>query len=205
MLNYKQKYVVQDFETSGLNLRYSQPWELSWIICQGDKVISRHENFIDIPNLNLSPLIRKLTNFDEARYNRLKKPPQEVWNEAKKLIYDPEYIIIGQNFIKFDTPIMGVLAEICEEKIDYSFINRIYDTRPLALAHREGLEVPRSGVDLSWQYKILNDRSLKAKVSQGVLLKFLDIEHDVSRLHSGIYDVEMTFEIFKKLKRCLKF
>ena len=32
----KQKYIVFDLETEGLNLRYSKPWQLGFLIAEGD-------------------------------------------------------------------------------------------------------------------------------------------------------------------------
>lgn len=204
MLPYNQKYLIFDLETEGLNYKYSRPWELSYLLAEGNKITKRRQLFIDIPNLDLPSFLRKLCNFDQKKYDREKKPPREVWTEFKKYLYDPKYKIIGQNILKYDANILCILAEICKEDIDFSFIDRMLDTMPLAKAHRGGLEKPRSGDIVEWQYKILNDRSLKARVNQKALLKFFGLEFDEKRLHEAIYDCEMTFEIFKQLKKCLE-
>ena len=41
LLRYKkdQKYIVFDYETEGLNLYYSKPFQLSFIIAQNKKII----------------------------------------------------------------------------------------------------------------------------------------------------------------------
>ena len=40
LLRFKtnQKYIVFDFETEGLNLRYSKPWQLGFIVAQNKKL-----------------------------------------------------------------------------------------------------------------------------------------------------------------------
>ena len=40
--NFKQRYVVFDTETEGLNLITSKPWQIAWIECEGKKVIKKH-------------------------------------------------------------------------------------------------------------------------------------------------------------------
>ena len=55
LLRYKknQKYIVFDTETEGLNLRYSRPWQLSFIEAVGPKVVKSHDLFIDFEDLSL--------------------------------------------------------------------------------------------------------------------------------------------------------
>jgi hypothetical protein len=50
--------------------------------------------------------------------------------------------------------------------------------------------------DIFSQYRFLNHRDKKIKASQGALLKQYHIDHDPSKLHDGLYDIEMTFKIF---------
>jgi DNA polymerase III alpha subunit (gram-positive type) len=204
MLKYDQKYIIFDAETEGLNLRYSRPWELSYLIAQGNSVIRKKQLYIDIEGLYLKPFIKKLCGFDQKLFDQNKIAPDKAWDEFKEFLYDPSYKLVGQNILKYDIHILAVLAEICGEDIDFSFIDRILDTRPLALAEKNNLEKPRKGDIVQWQYKVLNDRSLKGRVSQKMLLKYFGIEHDEGLLHDGLYDCEMTWEIFKQLRKILE-
>lgn len=204
MLDITQKYIILDAETEGLNLKYSRPWEFSFLLCQGGRILKKEELYVDVPNLDLPAHLKKLCGFDPHKYNSIKRPAVEVWDKIKKYLYDSEYKVIGQNILGFDIFILAILAEMAGEKIDYSFVDRILDTRPLAVAHRCGIEKPRNGSLIEWQYKILNDRSLKAKASQSALLKLFNIPHDPKRLHEGLYDTEMTWEVFKQLRKVLE-
>lgn len=202
-LPYNQKSIVWDFETNSLNLRNVLPWQLAWNVYEGNRLIKSYDEYIDWPDFKVSEFIIRLTGFSYSEYNRRKRPPSEVLAKFEKYLYDPSYINIGQNIIGFDCMVLAHLQKLCGNNPDYSFLKRLYDTRTLGKAYREGLERPKNGDLLSWQYKILNDRSLKAKVSQLAQLKHFGIEFDESRLHSAQYDCDMTFKIFQEIKKKL--
>lgn len=213
MLPFDQKFLILDIESRHLSLLINDgsvengnaPWDLAWIEAKGNFIQKEYQYYIDIPNLNLSDLVKKLTNFDEQKYNKEKKPAEFVLEKFKKFLYDPEYIIIGQNILKFDIFLCSDLWARCGEKIDWSFVDRIYDTRPLALAYKNNLEKPRNGSIIEWQYKILNDKSLKGRVSQTSLLKEFDLQStDEGSRHSALTDIRDTFNIFKELKKRLE-
>ena len=200
MLPSNQKYLVFDTETEGLNLFSSKTWQLSWIVCQGNKILETHDEFIIHKELNIPEIVKKLTGFNWETYNRKAKPLDEVWSKFEKYIFDPQYIVVGQNLFGFDVYMLAILQRLLGQEPDYSYLPRIYDTRALGKAYREELDKPNKDF-LSWQYKIINDRSLKAKVSQNQLLKFFDIEFDQDKLHNALYDIQMCYQIFLKLKK----
>ena len=203
MIAYNQKYCVFDFETEGLNLKYSRPWELSYLITQGNKVLSQEQIYIDLSNFNLSKEVRELTSFNDEKYNSKKTTPENAFEKFSKIISDPQYILVGQNILKFDVYMLKVLADICNKSLDFSFMDRILDTRPLALAYREGLQKPKNDSMLEWQSKTINDRTIKSKASQLTLLKLFGIEFDKEKLHDGLYDCQMTWQVFLQLKKVL--
>jgi len=200
MLPYNQKYLVFDTETEGLNLHSSKTWQLSWLICEGDKIVKEYDEFISHKELVIPEIVKKITGFNWEKYNKRSKPLSQVWSKFENYLYDPQYIIIGQNLLGFDVYMLGILQRLLGNAPDYSYISRIYDTRALGKAYRENLDKPKNNF-LSWQYKVINDRSLKAKASQGQLLKFFGIEHDPSKLHDALYDIKMCFEIFTELRK----
>lgn len=200
MLPYNQKYIIFDTETEGLNLHSSRPWQLAWVVAQGSKVIEVHDEYLNFPDLKISDTVAKLTGFNWHTFNSRKKDPKQVWEKFKSYLYDPQYVIVGQNLLGFDVYMLAIIQRLIGEDVDYSYINRIYDTRCLGKAFREKLEKPKDNF-LSWQYKIMHDRSLKAKVSQIQQLKFFGIEFDERRLHEAVYDCEMCFKVFLELKK----
>lgn len=191
MLKYDQLYLTIDAETEGLNLRYSRPWQISWVEHQGKKIIEEFDLYIDLPNLFLSDKIKKLTGFDQKKYDTEKISPKKAYSILKPKLFNRDYKIVGQNILGFDIYMIAILQELANEPIDYSYMERIYDTFPLAKAWKAGLEKPKHGDLLSWQFKILNDRSIKKRVTQLQLLKDFNIDFDKDKLHNALYDVKM--------------
>ena len=75
------------------------------------------------------------------------------------------------------------------------------DSNCVAKALKENLPFPEDKKDiLPWMFKLNNFHRRGLKTSVGFLLKEYGIDHDEKRLHDGLYDVEMTFEIHKRQK-----
>lgn len=213
MIEYNQKIIILDVESRNLNLSHriednnsNRVWQLGWIEAIGTKTISEHEYYVDVPNLNLSDLVKKLTNFDPEKYHKLKRPASEVWDKFKIKLYNEDYLIGGQNVLGFDCQMLDTLARQAGERVDYSkFYDRMYDTRAFGLAYKNNLEKPQRGSMLEWQFKILNDKTLKGKVSQTALMKDLGItSSDENSRHSSLTDCRDTLAIFNELKKRLK-
>jgi|TARA_R100000152_G_C6678706_1_gene113125 DNA polymerase III alpha subunit (gram-positive type) len=200
LLRYKknQKYIVFDTETEGLNLRYSRPWQLSFIEAVGPKVVKSHDLFIDFEDLSPSEGAAKITNFSWNTYNKKKRDKLEVLNFFDKFLYDPNYLIVGHNVLGYDIYIHNVLRLACGKPSDYSYIDRVIDTNCLSKAYRSGMKTV-DGSRILWQYKWLNFFKRGLKTNQAAMLKEFGIEFDKSRLHDGMYDVEKNFELFNKL------
>ena len=49
-----QKYLVLDTETEGLNLVKSRPYQVSWIIAQGDRVLEKNDRYLWWSDLQMS-------------------------------------------------------------------------------------------------------------------------------------------------------
>jgi len=200
LLRYKknQKYIVFDTETEGLNLRYSRPWQLSFIEAVGPKVVKSHDLFIDFEDLSPSEGAAKITNFSWNTYNKKKRDKLEVLNFFDKFLYDPNYLIVGHNVLGYDIYIHNVLRLACGKPSDYSYIDRVIDTNCLSKAYRSGMKTV-DGSRILWQYKWLNFFKRGLKTNQAAMLKEFGIEFDKNRLHDGMYDVEKNFELFNKL------
>ena len=114
------------------------------------------------------------------------------------MISQKDVIIVGQNILGYDIYILGVIARQIGVTIDYSFINRIFDTKAIAAALAKGNKTPDKDDFMSWQIKWLNYRERGLRTNQKRLLEYYDIKFDEKKLHDALYDIEKNFEIFQK-------
>ena len=195
--NRNQRYVVFDTETEGLNLIKSRPWQVAWLIAEGDKIISRTDSFIHWPNLNVSEGAARVTGFSKKEYEKNSRAPNQVWEEFSEVLFDDRNLIVGQNLLGFDVYMVDVWRRQMARDLNQEYVSRIIDTKALATAIAKDIKYT-DGDFINWQYKLLHYRERGLKTSQGFLLKHYGIDHDPKRLHDALYDIEMNFKIFKR-------
>ena len=195
--NKKHRYVVFDTETEGLNLVTSRPWQVAWLLVEGDKIIDKRDFFIHWPNLNVSEGAARVTGFSYNDYAKKSMPPNVVWEKFAHDLYNEDNLVVGQNLLGFDVYMVNVWRRLMGMDADYSYINRIIDTKSLATAIAKDIPVEKENF-INWQYRLLNHKERGLRTSQATLLKKYNIDHDPKRLHDALYDIEMNFKIFKK-------
>ena len=195
--NRNQRYVVFDTETEGLNLIKSRPWQVAWLIAEGDKIISRTDRFIHWPNLNVSEGAARVTGFSKKEYEKNSRAPNQVWEEFSEVLFDDRNLIVGQNLLGFDVYMVDVWRRQMARDLNQEYVSRIIDTKALATAIAKDIKYT-DGDFINWQYKLLHYRERGLKTSQGFLLKHYGIDHDPKWLHDALYDIEMNFKIFKR-------
>ena len=195
--NKKQRYVVFDTETEGLNLVTSRPWQVAWLLVEGNNVIEKNDFYIHWPNLNVSEGAARVTGFSYNEYAKKSMPPNTVWEKFAHSLYDENNLIVGQNLLGFDVYMVNVWRKLMGMESDHSYVRRIIDTKSLATAIAKEIPVEKENF-INWQYRLLNHRERGLRPSQATLLKKYNIDHDPKRLHDALYDIEMNFKIFKK-------
>lgn len=200
LLRFKknQKYIVFDFETEGLNLRYSRPWQLGFIETEGQNIKNEHDIYIGFDDLSVSADAARITGFSQHTYHKKKKDKLQVLEFFDKFLYNPDYLIIGHNIIGYDVYIHNVLRKACGKPTDYSYMNRVIDTNCLSKAYKMGLKKVDDNLTL-WQYKLNNYIKKGLKTSQITMLKEFSIPFEADKLHDAVYDVKMTLKLFHKL------
>lgn len=196
--NNNIKYILFDFETESLSLLKSRPWEIAWIVVENGKIVEEYQKFPFIHDLRVSKDAARVTGFDYKTYKSKSEPAIDVYNLFSKYLYDEDYYLVGQNILFFDAYQWKNFQEYCGKKVDYSFINRIIDTKCLGKAFQLNIEFPKNQKEITpWMYKMGAIKKKGLRASNEFLAKLFDIPYIDA--HIGINDAKISNEIFKKL------
>jgi DNA polymerase III epsilon subunit-like protein len=193
------KYLVIDTETESLNLRYSRPWQASWLVIENGKLKEEHNHFLYFNNLEISDGARKQTGFDEKEYKKLAEDPVKVGQILDNYL-NSDYYIVGQNYLFFDIYQIANWFRQCGLRVNFEYIKRIYDILPMGRAYQKNVKFPDKKEEIIyWQYQWSNyrERGLKARLED--LCKCFNLEHNKDLAHDGLYDCKKTDEVFRKL------
>lgn len=198
------KETIFDFETEGLSLGLSRPWQVAFARFEGGKIIEKQDIYIDLPNFNISEDAARITKFNRNEYDRRKKPAKYVADLLREKMYNSEDNLVGHNILNFDLYIWRVLSLMVDQEFSFEpIINRCVDSLALARAFQNEKTLPPnlSKEDfVAWQYKSLTLRDKKTKNSLEALAKLFDIEYDQYKLHDALYDIELNIKIYNRLK-----
>jgi DNA polymerase III alpha subunit (gram-positive type) len=194
---YTGKYIVFDFETESLNLRYSRPWQVAYIVNDG-KTIQEKDYKIYWPDFNISEGAAMVTRFDRRRYNETAVDSKQVLTEFDSYLYDPEYLIIYFNGLNFDSYQHASWRENLGLKPDWSYLSRTIDVHCLYKAYKFGYKVD-DNLEL-WQRKLSFLFKRGVKTSLSAMAKEFGLEVDETKTHDGLYDSHITLGGFNKLK-----
>ena len=199
--NKKQKYMGFDYETCNLNLvsKENKPWQLAYMVFQGDKVLKEKDYLLKWDNLKVSKEAARITGFSMSKYNKNKVCPKGVMEEFSSLLRDESIIPLGHNVLGFDVYIYNIHRRLCGLAPDYSFCDRIIDTVCLARAVKKNIKKPKGEEMLPWQYRLLHFREKGLRVSLQQCCKDYDVEFDPSKLHDALYDIKKNMDIFNKI------
>ncbi len=199
--NNDQKYLVFDFETCNLNLASpdNKPWQLAFIIAQGQKVLEKHDYFIKWDDLNISDDAAKITGFNRKLYEQKAVDAEKVLEHFDEYLYNPEYINLGHNIFGFDIYIHNIFRNLIGKNTDYSYLERSIDTLSIAKAVAKEIGYKKPEPLSVFQFKLNSLRTKGVKLNLGACCKTYDIDFDPSKLHDALYDIIKNFEFFKKI------
>lgn len=197
-----RRYWVADFETEGLNIFASRPWQVAWLVADAKNVYEREEHYIWFKDIRVSAQAALITRFNPAVYKDRAEDPHKILTRLEDRLYDTSLDVVGQNFF-YDGYIHKTLRRLCGKAPDWSWMARMYDTNCLSKAYRKGWQPDVSNF-LAWQFKMQSVHE-KLKTRLGVMCVELGIPFDERRAHEAMYDVEKTRELFEALKWKVEF
>jgi DNA polymerase III alpha subunit (gram-positive type) len=200
----EQKYLTLDTETTGLNTVYSLPFQVSFSTYTQDNNLEFHDYFIHWDDLKMSAGAKAITKFDETSYHQKAQPAKEILDIVESYIFDPQYKIAAHNYIAYDSLILGAWRRALGMKPIYDYLYqpyKVYDTVAMSKMYKKGIkpDISTSNNWLAHQYRVLDFVEKGLKTSLSTMTKELNIETDVTRLHTADYDIELNAKVFKKL------
>jgi len=195
--NYKDKtFNTFDTETESLNLRFSRPWNIAWIVSRGDQVIETQDRYLYWKDFNISKDAARITQFNLQEYKEKAEDPKKVFQEFEPVLYDKNITNIMHNGFGLDIFQIDSWRRNIGLKSDYSFINHCLDTHCLEKAIRLGLN-PQYPL-LAWQYKLNSVIKKGLKTNLTLLAKEYELGADESKFHAGLFDSEITRQLLLK-------
>lgn len=195
-----KKFIVFDFETEGLNLFKSKPWDVAWAVYNGYNLVEKFQYYINWPNLKVSVGAAMTTGFNKEVVEKNATDAKIVIDKLDSFLYDSEYLVIGANIIHYDVFIHNVARNLVGKTTDFSYLDRIIDTNAIAKAFKLGVKPPKEKFDfIPFQYRMLNYIKKGLKTSNSIMAKEFNLQVDETKLHGALYDVELTAAVFFQL------
>lgn len=199
----KQKFVCADFETTGLVLHDSTPWQLAYDTFTLKDNLSSKNRYIWWSDLQVSKQAAIVTGFNYDTYKEKAEDPIKILEEFEDILYSKEYKVISQNWLGYDSMILNVMRRKLGKKEYYDYLYqpyKAYDTLALSKAIKKSItpDISSSNAFLAWQYKMLSLVEKGLKCSLGAMGKELQINFDEKGLHNAANDVMLNIEVFRK-------
>ncbi len=142
LLRYQkdQKFFCFDFETTGLNLGFALPWQVSYAVFTMDKILEEHNFYIWWDNLRMSEGAARVTGFNPSFYKESAMEPDIVQQSFESYLYNENLMPVGHNLYGYDSMIHAVWRRKLGFKPDYSYLNRSLDTVALSKALKKGIK-----------------------------------------------------------------
>lgn len=199
--NNIQKYLIWDVETANLNLVHKNfSWNIAWLVCQGDKILEKHDYFPFWPDLKVSADAAKITRFNYDDYKKKSTPAKEVFDLFDSYLYNPEYLVIAHNGCHFDVYVHNICRKELGKKTDYSYFDRFIDTNAVAKGWKLNIKLTKNDNRAEWMWRLNSIVQKGIKTNQTSLGKEFGIPFDYTQTHLALVDVHLNWEIWNKLK-----
>lgn len=197
-----KNYLVFDYETCNLNLTANnKPWQLAFLVIENNKIVESKDYWLKWDELHVSPEAAKITGFTEAKYKKKATCPKAALDHLEKYLYDDSYLKVGHNLLGFDVYMHNLHRKLVDStaQADYSYTEHLVDTLCLAKALKKRIKLDKDDDFLAWQYRLnhLIERGLSCNLKQ--CCKDFDVDFDEKMLHDALYDINVNFEVFKKM------
>ena len=196
--NKDATFLVMDFETTGLNLFLSKPWQFACVMGKGGKIFEKHNIFIHWDSLNMEKGAEIATRFDMGAWADKAIPTKEAFKTINEKFEEADYIG-GHNLLGYDA---NIYYSSCERigVTPYPIHTKILDT--LSFGKGIKLETPyRKGEDvMAYQLRMASIIVRKRGFATlSAFADYYDIKFDPDKLHDALEDVSLNYKVLMKM------
>ena len=196
-----KEYVFIDCETLNLCLNscHNLPWQIAMLKVVGDKKIAEKNFYIKWDTkLQISADAARITRFNPKVLEKRGLTPEEVFPTIEDWLDNADYIV-GHNILGFDLYLIKDYYKYMGKEYRH-LVNKIIDTNCIARGIKYDVHY-KIGQDLTeYQYRMLHERRKGIKTNLTHMGKEFEINHDYSKLHDAIVDLELNLKVWNKLK-----
>ena len=195
--NNKKNLVLVDFETENLCLHGEEnlPWQAAMIRSVGGEAVDSKNFYVKWHReLKVSKEAARITRFSPTEHKKKALPIEDIFPTMKDWFDSADYIL-GHNILGFDIYLMRYIYSYMGE--DYTpLMPKIIDTNCIAKGIKFGIFYKPEENFLEYQYKIMHTRRKGVRTGLAYLGKEFKIEHDQSKLHDALVDLELNLKEF---------
>lgn len=202
-MKYPNNYVVWDLETTGFSFTNNKIIEIGAMIVENEEVVGTFEKLLN-HGIEIPEEITKLTGISEKDLKEKGEDPCKTFLEFFEVLKKSKMNITHNGF-KFDIPfLVESLRPLLSGSDLIDFRKKMYreslDTAVLYKAKK--LEKQRFWNQPFGEFakEVMDIRAYGVKFNVGIACEELGIDKSKVTQHRAIGDVELTHEIFKKIK-----
>ena len=197
----KKTLVFIDCETENLCLNscHNLAWQIAMIKSVGGKKVAEKNFYIKWDReLNISKEAARITRFNVKKYKDDAVDFRQVFPTIKDWLDDADHIV-GHNVLGFDIYVIRGLYKKVGEDCTH-LLKKIVDTYCIAKGIEMGMHYDPKTSLIEYQYRMMHKRKRGLKTGLGTLGKILKIDHDYTKLHDAIVDLELNLKVWNHYK-----
>tara|TARA_B100002019_G_scaffold277821_1_gene278037 strand:+ start:62 stop:589 length:528 start_codon:yes stop_codon:yes gene_type:complete len=166
---------------------------------KGKKIIDRKNFFIKWDTkLKISQDAARMTGYSEKNMKKNAVSPEEAFPTIHDWLENCDYIC-GHNVLGFDIYLLRGLYKYFNKNYQ-PLVPKVIDTFAVAKGIKLNYKYDKNQDFTEYQYRVINTIKRGLKCSLGALGKEFDIDHDESKLHDALVDLELNVKVWNHLK-----
>ena len=195
-------YVFIDCETFNLclNNSYNLPWQIAMIKAVSGKKVAEKDFYIKWDtDLEIGEEAARITRYSQKKMDDIGIPPEQAFPTIRDWLDNADWIV-AHNMLGFDLYLIKDFYKV--NNLDYRHLMpKILDTNSLARGIKIGIpHKEEEGSLIEYQYRMTNMRKKGVRTNLTALGKEYGIDHDYSKLHDAIVDLELNLKVWNKIK-----